>query len=329
MAPSPRSLILDTSTTERASAVVPVLRYRNLPVAIDWLCRAFGFERHRVTVDGDGTLLFAQLTFGSSLIMISPVRASAFDKLMRQPDEVGWVETQVCYFFVPDARDHCARARAAGAEIVFNVEDRDNGGRCYSCRDLEGHLWNFGTYNPWAQRAIRHTPARAQAAGRRSPWRSRLTAGVLALVSAIVLIAGDLSDRPSSSGVASIETGSIGVGEALEEKPLALRAMSRADGQEAFALAEQRLASARTEIDELRKLSGEAERRQSETARERDAADQLVRELRERLDKASRDKSAAEQLAKETRRQLARARAARRVSDAQKRVQPLDAPMAW
>ena len=111
MAASPRSQILDASTDERRPAVVPVLRYRNLPAAIDWLCRAFGFERHRVTVDGDGTLLFAQLTFGSSLIMISPVRASAFDKLMRQPDEVGWVETQVCYFFVPDARAHCARAR--------------------------------------------------------------------------------------------------------------------------------------------------------------------------------------------------------------------------
>ena len=77
----PRSQILDASTAERAPAVVPVLRYRNLPAAIDWLCRAFGFERHRVTVDGDGTLLFAQLTFGGSLIMISPVRASAFDKL--------------------------------------------------------------------------------------------------------------------------------------------------------------------------------------------------------------------------------------------------------
>ena len=66
-----------------------------------------------------------------------------------------------------------------------------------------------------------------------------------------------------------------------------------------------------------------------EIARERDAADQLVRDLRERLDKASREKTAAEQLAKEVRRQLSRARAARRVSEAQKRLQPLDGSMAW
>jgi hypothetical protein len=21
----------------------------------------------------------------------------------------------------------------------------------YSCRDLEGHLWNFGSYDPWSE----------------------------------------------------------------------------------------------------------------------------------------------------------------------------------
>jgi uncharacterized glyoxalase superfamily protein PhnB len=330
MAALPRSQILEASTAERAPAVVPVLRYRNLPAAIDWLCRAFGFERHRVTVDGDGTLLFAQLTFGSSLIMISPVRASAFDKLMRQPDEVGWVETQVCYFFVADARAHCAQARAAGAEIVFNVEDRANGGRCYSCRDPEGHLWNFGTYNPWAQRALRHAPAPARGLKRRLPGRSRLTAGLLALVSAIVVLAGDLTDHPSSSGgVAAVETGSLGVGEAVEGKPRALLRIGGDAGQEAGRLAEQQLATVRTEIDELRKLSGEVERRQLEIARERDAADQLVKDLRERLDKASREKTAAEQLAKEVRRQLARAHVVRRLSDARKRLQPPDASIPW
>jgi uncharacterized glyoxalase superfamily protein PhnB len=313
MAASPRSQILDASTAERRPAVVPVLRYRNLPAAIDWLCRAFGFERHRVTVDGDGTLLFAQLTFGSSLIMISPVGASAFDMLMRQPDEVGWVETQVCYFFVPDAHAHCARARAAGAEIVFNVEDRANGGRCYSCRDLEGHLWNFGTYNPWAQQAIGPAPASVQVAGRRLPRRSRLTVRLFALVSAIVVVASDVGKHPSSSGeVAAIETGSIGDGEAPEGKALALGRTSEASEQEAGKLAEQQLATARMEIDELRKRSGEAERQHVEIAREREAADRLVKELRERLDKVWRDKTAAEQLAKEARRQLARARVARR-----------------
>ena len=39
---------------------------------------------------------------------------------------------------------------AAGAEIVIEIRDEDYGGRHYSCRDPEGHVWNFGSYDPWA-----------------------------------------------------------------------------------------------------------------------------------------------------------------------------------
>ncbi len=57
---------------------------------------------------------------------------------------------QSIYIIVDDADAHHARAKAAGAEIVMEVADQDYGGRLYSCRDPEGHLWNFGTYDPWA-----------------------------------------------------------------------------------------------------------------------------------------------------------------------------------
>jgi uncharacterized glyoxalase superfamily protein PhnB len=48
----------------------------------------------------------------------------------------------------PDA--HHARAVAAGAEVVMPLEDKDYGGRGYSCRDPEGHVWSFGDYDPFA-----------------------------------------------------------------------------------------------------------------------------------------------------------------------------------
>ena len=43
--------------------------------------------------------------------------------------------------------------RQAGAEIVLDIEDVHSNGRGYSCRDLEGHVWNFGTYDPWKRQA--------------------------------------------------------------------------------------------------------------------------------------------------------------------------------
>ena len=51
---------------------------------------------------------------------------------------------------VADADAHHARAVAAGARVVYPLKDEDYGGRGYSCLDPEGHLWNFGTYDPWA-----------------------------------------------------------------------------------------------------------------------------------------------------------------------------------
>ena len=60
------------------------------------------------------------------------------------------VGTQSPYVIVPDADAHHALAVAAGAKVVYPLKDEDYGGRGYSCLDPEGHLWNFGTYDPWA-----------------------------------------------------------------------------------------------------------------------------------------------------------------------------------
>src|SRR4249920_3684601 len=46
---------------------------------------------------------------------------------------------------VPDADTVYRRAKAARAEIVVEIKDEDYGGRVFSCRDPEGHLWNI----PW------------------------------------------------------------------------------------------------------------------------------------------------------------------------------------
>ena len=48
----------------------------------------------------------------------------------------------------PDA--HCARAKAAGAEITQPLRDEEYGSRGYMAKDLEGHQWYFGTYRPGA-----------------------------------------------------------------------------------------------------------------------------------------------------------------------------------
>lgn len=131
------------------ATVIPCLRYRDAPAAIEWLCRAFGFEKHLVVPSEDGTIAHAQLSFGNGMVMLGSVIESEFGRLMKQPDEIGGAETQTAYVIVADADAVYARAKAAGATIVMEIKDEDYGGRGFTCRDLEGHLWSFGTYDPW------------------------------------------------------------------------------------------------------------------------------------------------------------------------------------
>jgi uncharacterized glyoxalase superfamily protein PhnB len=132
------------------TTVIPCLRYRDAKTAIDWLCDAFGFEKQLVVPGKNGSIAHAQLSFGNGMIMLGSVVESEFGRLMKQPDEIGGVETQSPYLVVSDADAVYARAKAKGARIEIDIKDEDYGGRGFSCRDLEGHLWSVGTYDPWA-----------------------------------------------------------------------------------------------------------------------------------------------------------------------------------
>ena len=127
------------------ASIVPCLRYRDAPAAIEWLQRAFGSEKHFVVPGPEGGIAHAELRLGDGFIMLGSARDDAFD--WRPPGRRGPV-TQSVYIVVGDADAHCERARTAGAEIVRALEDTDYGSREFSARDLEGHLWHFGTYRP-------------------------------------------------------------------------------------------------------------------------------------------------------------------------------------
>jgi hypothetical protein len=58
---------------------------------------------------------------------------------------VGGGNTHVLYLPIPDAELHCERAKAAGAKVELEPQEDGLGGRFYTCRDPEGHLWSFGT----------------------------------------------------------------------------------------------------------------------------------------------------------------------------------------
>jgi uncharacterized glyoxalase superfamily protein PhnB len=143
---------MDTQLNTTHSTIIPSLRYRDALAAIDWLVTAFGFKKQAVYVASDNkTVQHAQLTFEHGMIMIGSVdNGGEASKFMVQPDEVGFRETQGAYLVVPNADAVYATAKSAGAKMILDIRDMDYGGRGFTCRDLDGHIWSIGTYDPWA-----------------------------------------------------------------------------------------------------------------------------------------------------------------------------------
>lgn len=54
----------------KAKTLIPYLNYKEAPKAIDWLCNAFGFEKHLVIPGENGLIIHCELILGSVMIMI-------------------------------------------------------------------------------------------------------------------------------------------------------------------------------------------------------------------------------------------------------------------
>ena len=116
--------------------IIPSLFYRDVPAALDWLARAFGFVetyRHKtehgmhaeMMLDGQKIMMGQG---GEPWRMLSPTETKA--------------ATQGVFIYLAEVDAHHERARAAGAEILQAPHDVEYG-RTYMCRDLDGHPWFF------------------------------------------------------------------------------------------------------------------------------------------------------------------------------------------
>jgi uncharacterized glyoxalase superfamily protein PhnB len=119
--------------------------YDDAALAIDWLCRVFGFEV-RLRIEGEGGRIeHSELTYGEGLIMVAQAGKPTFRK---SPRSLDGTNTQNLMVFVDDADAHCEHARAGGAKILTEPKTTDYGedywtDRGYECEDLDGHHWWF------------------------------------------------------------------------------------------------------------------------------------------------------------------------------------------
>ena len=118
--------------------IIPLLVYKDIPAAHDFLVKAFGFESGRVVRDDAGQPIHGEVYAGQLMIWLH--RVTAAHGLEASAKSSGGLVV-----YVDDVDAHCERARAAGAQINSEPQDHPYGQREYEARDPEGHRWWFAT----------------------------------------------------------------------------------------------------------------------------------------------------------------------------------------
>lgn len=129
--------------------VIPMLAYEDGIAALEWLAKAFGFRERARQIGPDGALAHGEMEAGDGVIMLAtptpdyegPRHHRETCEQARKWSAVPWVIDGVLVH-VEDLDAHFARAKAAGAVILSEIQE-DSPGRRYRAEDLEGHRWFF------------------------------------------------------------------------------------------------------------------------------------------------------------------------------------------
>lgn len=130
---------------------VPMIAYEDAPRAAEWLTRAFGFAELERFADGAGRVTDVVLGLGGA-VFLAGGPTTAYEGPRRHAARCAvaraWLDTPFIVdgvlVYVDDVDAHFARASAAGATILSELEDGPLQ-RQYRCEDVEGHRWMFAT----------------------------------------------------------------------------------------------------------------------------------------------------------------------------------------
>jgi uncharacterized glyoxalase superfamily protein PhnB len=111
--------------------------YQNLPDAIDWLTRTFGFSEHYRYGE---PIAGAQMHLGDAWIQLGSSRPGR----VIPPQQS--VFTATLTVFVEDVDAHYTRAKSLGARILEDLHETVYGERQYGVEDLDGHHWLFSQH---------------------------------------------------------------------------------------------------------------------------------------------------------------------------------------
>ena len=114
--------------------VFPYILYEEVPAALEWLTRAFGFREWLRYAEDDGRVSHAEMRLGDTAILLGGPKG------YESPRRHGHV-CQYVVVAVDDVDRHFERAKRSGAEIISDLKTQPWGDREYRAKDPEGHVW--------------------------------------------------------------------------------------------------------------------------------------------------------------------------------------------
>jgi PhnB protein len=133
---------IDPLNRKQYGAVSAMLTVSNIPTAVSFYRKAFGFSKRDVMNGPDGKPIHAELTLRGTTLMLGPENP-ALGK--RTAKTIGALPASL-FLYVDDVDKVVSKALSLGATSKGPVMDMFWGDRCGTIVDPDGYTWMVGTH---------------------------------------------------------------------------------------------------------------------------------------------------------------------------------------
>ena len=133
---------IDPLNRKQYSAVSAALTVSNIPAAVSFYQKAFGFSKRRIMNGPDGKPVHAELTLRGTTLMLGPES----EQMERRSAKSVGASPATLYIYVENVDKVVEKAANLGATAQGTVMDMFWGDRCGTVVDPDGYTWMVGTH---------------------------------------------------------------------------------------------------------------------------------------------------------------------------------------
>ncbi|MBC8089024.1 MAG: VOC family protein [Phycisphaerae bacterium] len=141
--PTETSYARSASPAPQVTHAIPCLAYSDAHTAIKWLVDVFGAEARHVYDGPDGSVMHAEVWFGSCCVMMGSLKETPYP-----PNKPGETAIYIVASSAAEVDRLHEQANKHNARIAITLRDTDYGSHDFAVYDNEGNFWSFGTYAP-------------------------------------------------------------------------------------------------------------------------------------------------------------------------------------